>query len=87
MNDPMSCIERFCSECRDRDAWAIGNCPKTECALHPVRPNQVLFGQPRSDWSDEECAEQVLLNLDSRGLKTLRIERALAILKGTPHVR
>ena len=86
MKEYAACIRNFCLKCKQNDAWAVGNCAAIECALHPVRPNQSLCGQPMVAWETEDCTDQVLAHLEARGLKTLRSEHALAQLENPPHV-
>ena len=62
-------VDQFCSHCRGHDAFAIGNCDRVECALHPVRPNQSLEGSTPMDYRDEDVQQEVADALDYDDLK------------------
>lgn len=59
-----SCVDAFCSQCRDHDPFAIGNCNRETCPLWPVRPNQILHGKTPLDFEDDDVRQEVLDALD-----------------------
>lgn len=63
------CVTQFCLECKENDIWAIGNCAKEECPLHPVRPNKSLIGKQPDDYDLDELQQSVLDALNFTGLK------------------
>ena len=63
------CVTNFCLQCKNQDVWAIGNCAKEECPLHPVRPNKVLLGKTPDDYDLDELQQSVLDALHFTGLK------------------
>ncbi len=67
----LQCVHNFCMICQSQDAWKVGNCEKTECALHSVRPNQGLMGKQPTDYDLDEIEQQVLDNLNFQGLKEI----------------
>jgi len=62
-------VDNFCSQCRGHDAFAIGNCQRVTCPLHPVRPNQSLEGSTPMDYRDEDVQQEVADALDYDDLK------------------
>jgi hypothetical protein len=62
-------VDQFCSQCRGHDAFAVGNCPRFSCPLHPVRPNQSLEGSTPMDYNDEDVQQEVADALDYDDLK------------------
>ncbi len=62
-------INAFCLECRHDDVFAVGNCEKTECKLHSVRPNQVLQGKVQESYDLSELKQSALDALQFTGLK------------------
>lgn len=64
-------INTFCLQCQQENIWAIGNCAKQDCALHPVRSNQALLGKQEDDYDEEEVRQEVLDALHFHGLKEL----------------
>jgi hypothetical protein len=65
------CVNQACLNCAEGDVWAIGNCKVTECALYEVRPNKNLFGKKPSDFDPHDIEQQVLDNLNLKGLKEM----------------
>ncbi len=63
------CVTQFCLWCKNHDVWAIGNCAKEECPLHPVRPNKSLMGKQQDDYDLDELQQSVLDALNFTGLK------------------
>lgn len=63
------CINAFCLTCKDHDLFAIGNCAKDDCPLHPLRPNRSLKGKSLDDYDLDELQQSVLDALDFTGLK------------------
>ena len=69
------CIDLFCLQCKSHDPWAVGNCDRVECSLHPVRPNQALLGKQPTDYVESEVKQEVLDALHFKGLKEFRYVR------------
>ena len=63
------CIDRFCMECQNEDVFAIANCERDRCALHPARPNQRLKGKTKSDYEFVDLSQEVLDAMVFTGLK------------------
>ncbi len=63
------CLNTFCLQCKDHDLFAIGNCAKEECPLHPLRPNRSLKGKCYDDYDLDELQQSVLDALEFTGLK------------------
>lgn len=68
---PVQAIRLYCLQCRHQDEWAVGNCDRSYCPLHSVRPNQGLQGKQRDQYDLDELAQQVRDNLDFDGLKEI----------------
>lgn len=64
-------INTFCLNCQNNNVWSVGNCAKTNCALHSVRPNQLLLGKHEDDYDEEEVRQEVLDALQFNGLKEM----------------
>jgi hypothetical protein len=52
-------INAFCLDCQHDDVFAIANCAKVECALHLVRPNQVLEGHTQDEYDRDDLIQAV----------------------------
>ncbi|MCC8991070.1 MAG: hypothetical protein LM514_00360 [Streptococcus sp.] len=63
--------------CKHGNEWEVANCENEVCALHPVRPNQGLQGKSPDDYDLDEIEQQVLDNLNFKGLKEILHERTI----------
>ena len=73
---PIRCIHDFCMNCKQQNEWAVANCENESCFLYPVRPNQGLQGKSQDDYDLDELEQQVLDNLNFKGLKEIFNERS-----------
>ena len=73
---PIQCIRLHCLQCQSGNEWAVANCTNESCALYPVRPNQGLQGKSPDDYDLDELEQQVLDNLNFKGLKEIFNERS-----------
>jgi hypothetical protein len=64
-------INAFCFQCRDNDPWAVANCEKQSCPLHPVRPNQSFEGKQQTDYDPDEVKQELIDALSFKGVKEL----------------
>jgi hypothetical protein len=62
--------------CQQQNEWKVANCENEACALYPVRPNQGLKGKSPDDYNLSEIEQQVLDNLNFKGLKEIFNERS-----------
>lgn len=74
---PLHCIRLHCMSCKHGNEWEVANCENEVCALHPVRPNQGLQGKSPDDYDLDEIEQQVLDNLNFKGLKEILHERTI----------
>lgn len=74
---PIQCIRLFCLRCKHDNEWLVANCKDERCFLHPVRPNQGLQGKNPEDYDLDELSQQVLDNLNFKGLKEMLNERTV----------
>jgi len=63
-------------DCKQQNEWEVANCDNESCFLHQVRPNQGLQGKSPEDYDMEELEQQVLDNLNFKGLKDIFNERS-----------
>lgn len=74
---PIQCIRLFCMKCKEGNEWEVANCGDSTCFLYPVRPNQGLKGKTPEDFDPDELEQQVLDNLNFKGLKEIFNERTV----------
>lgn len=73
---PVQCIRLYCMNCKQQNEWHVANCSNESCHLHSVRPNQGLKGKSPDDYDLDELEQQVLDNLNFKGLKEILNERS-----------
>lgn len=74
---PIQCIRLFCMKCKQGDEWGVANCENEACFLYPVRPNQGLKGKQPDHYDQDEIKQQVLDNLNFKGLNEIFHERTV----------
>lgn len=74
---PIQCILLFCMKCKSGNEWDVANCENEACFLYPVRPNQGLKGKQPDHYDQDEIEQQVLDNLNLKGLKEIFHERTV----------
>lgn len=73
----VQCVRLFCMNCKQQNEWEVANCENEACHLHPVRPNQGLKGKSPEDYDLDELEQQILDNLNFKGLKELFCEHSV----------
>ena len=73
----VQCVRLFCMNCKQQNEWEVANCENETCHLHPVRPNQGLKGKSPEDYDLDELEQQILDNLNFKGLKELFCEHSV----------